>query len=1084
MKKLLLTLSALAFCASMYAAAGTTPLWLRKNSISPDGTKIAFCYQGDIFIVDKNGGKATQLTTNPAYDSDPVWTPDSKNIVFSSTREKSKDIFITSIEGGTPKRLTDYTGNETPLFIMDDGSVLFSANIQQDEQYSGFPGDAQIYRVSAEGGRPQRVTSLPMASLSINKDGIVLYEDIKGYEDSFRKHHTSSVTRDIWKYVPAAKSAKDAKDEATFCIDGKGTFTKLSDFAGEDRNPVFAKDGDTYYYISEANGSFNIYRSSISRPDEKVQVTFNEKHPVRYISVAGDGTIAFSYDGELYTVREGGEPVKVDIEIAKDSNERLLNKTSVSMGITAMDVSPNGKEVAIVARGDVFVTSIEYNTTRRITNTPEQERNVCFGKDGRTVYYSAERNGCWGIWETSLTDKDDKYFTYSVKMKEKRVTDPGQTCFQPSVSPDGEWIAFLRDRTEIVIKNLKSGKEKSLLKGVNYSYTDGDQSFEWSPDSRYILCNYQANGGWNNEDVALIDIESGEIKDLTESGYTDTNFRWAMKGKAMTWMSDRAGYRSHGSWGAEYDVYVMFFDGKEYMKFLRDKEDEEIEKLLADEKKAKEEKKEEKDSTKADKKAEKLVLDLDNIQDRIIRLTRFSGRMGDNYLTNDGSKLFYIVRLEKSYDLCVLDTKEKSVKVIGRGVSGAMYPSRDGKYIYMLSSTGITRIDVNSESQKSISFKGEYDYRPAQEREYIFNHIWKQVQEKFYDPQIHGIDWDGYRKAYGRFLPHIDNNYDFQEMLSEMLGELNGSHTGARYFANTGLSIGKLGVIYDEDYDGDGLKIKEVIKGGVLSVADPEIKAGDIITAINGEEIKAGKSWYELLQGKAGSKTLVSIRKGGKKAVDIYVEPAYSDSRILYKRWVKRNEQTVEKLSGGRIGYVHVEGMDSDSFREVFSKLLGKYRTAEAIIVDTRHNGGGWLHDDLATLLSGKAYIKFEPRGQYIGTEPYNKWTKPSCVLIGEDNYSDASGFPYVYKTLGIGKLIGAPVPGTMTAVWWENQIDPTIVFGIPQVGSVGLNEGRYLENLQVEPDILVYNDPASVLNGEDRQLEAAVKEMLKEIEK
>ena len=192
----------------------------------------------------------------------------------------------------------------------------------------------------------------------------------------------------------------------------------------------------------------------------------------------------------------------------------------------------------------------------------------------------------------------------------------------------------------------------------------------------------------------------------------------------------------------------------------------------------------------------------------------------------------------------------------------------------------------------------------------------------------------------------------------------------------------------------------------------------------------------------------------------------------------------VRKLSGGRVGYVHVEGMDSESFRRVFSEMLGKYRTCEAIIVDTRHNGGGWLHDDLVTLLSGKEYMRFEPRGQYIGSDPFTKWTKPSCVLIGEDNYSDACGFPYAYKALGLGKLIGAPVPGTMTAVWWENQIDPSIVFGIPQVAVTAVKEGRYIENMQIEPDILVYNDPASVLKGEDRQLEAAVAEMLKEIDR
>ena len=523
----------------------------------------------------------------------------------------------------------------------------------------------------------------------------------------------------------------------------------------------------------------------------------------------------------------------------------------------------------------------------------------------------------------------------------------------------------------------------------------------------------------------------------------------------------------------------MFFDGKEYMEFLRDEEADEMAGLLGDDKDK--EKTEAKDSVKEEKKAEKLVLDLDNREDRTLRLTGFSGRLGDYYLTEDGGRLFYMTRTEQSTDLCVLDTKDKSVKVIARNTSGSIFPSPDGKYIYILSS-GISRIDTGSDAKTAVSFRGEFDYRPAREREYIFNHAWKQVTDKFYDKDMHNVDWEWYRDAYSRFLPYIDNNYDFQEMLSEMLGELNGSHTGARYFAPSGPGIGTLGVLYDEDYEGDGLKIKEVLKGGVIETADPDIEAGDIITAIDGKRIAAGSSWFDLLASRTGQKVLLTVKKAGKKEKDIYIEPAGSDRNLLYRRWVRHNEELVRELSGGRVGYVHVKGMDSPSFREVYSKLLGRYRGCEAVIVDTRHNGGGWLHDDLATLLSGKAYVRYEPRGQYIGTDPYNKWNKPSCVLIGEDNYSDACGFPYVYKTLGIGKLIGAPVPGTMTAVWWERQIDPTLVFGIPQVGTRGIREGRYLENMQIEPDILIYNDPVSVLNGRDMQLEAAVEEMLKTI--
>ena len=1074
MKRIILTISALLFMAAV-SGAQDSPLWLRKNAISPNGEQIAFTYKGNIYVVDTDGGHARQITTNPAYDTDPMWSPDGGSIIFASYRNKSKDIYSVPVEGGAPTRLTSHPGNETPMTVLENGNIIFSANIQQDAQYGDFPGGTQVYMVGKEGGRPEMVSALQISNMSVRADGTVLYEDYKGYEDPLRKHHTSSVTRDIWMYQPPADKT------GGFRIDENGTFKKVSTFNGEDRNPVFTADGDSYYYLCEQDGTLNIYSNGTTVNNPK-QITFHKGNPVRYLSISDNGTLCYSYDGELYTIKDGGQPEKVAIQITTDQIEKDIEIQTLTSGATRMAISPEGKEVAITVRGDVFVTSIDYKTTQRITNTPEQERGLTFSKDGRTLYYAAERNGHWGIWKTSLTEKNDKMFTYAVKMEEEMVTRPGETCFQPQVSPDGKLLAYLKDRTAIAVMDLKSGKEKIVLdRMVNYSYTDGDQAYEWSPDSRYILCNYQANGGWNNEDIAVIDIESGEITDLTESGYTDGGFRWALKGKAMTWTSDKAGYRSHGSWGAEKDVYIMFFDGKAYADFLKDKEDREIDKMMSDEKKPKKEKK---DSAKVEKKEEKLVLDLDDRKDRIVKLTRFSGRLGDHYLTQDGKKLYYSVRLERSSDLCVLDLEDNSVKVLIKGLTGSFYPSSDDKYIFLHTGSGVSRISTASGKRESIAFSGEFEYKPAKEREYIFNHIWKQVSEKFYDPEIHGIDWKGYKETYAKFLPHIDNNFDFQEMLSELLGELNGSHTGARYSYRGGMTIGTLGAFYDNDYKGDGLKIKEIIKGGALYLQHPDIEAGDIVTAINGEEIKAGEDWSHMLRGKGGKKILITVKQKGKKEKDLMIEPGYTDYRQLYNRWVEQRAQMVKELSGGKVGYVHVEGMDSESFRRVYSDLLGKYRTCEAVIVDTRHNGGGWLHDDLATLLAGTGYIRFEPRGQYIGTEPYSKWTKPSCVLIGEDNYSDACGFPYVYKALGIGKLIGAPVPGTMTAVWWETQIDPSLVFGIPQVGAMGVKEGRYLENMQIEPDILVYNDPASVLRGEDKQLEAAVAEMMKTIQK
>ncbi len=1068
-----LILATLIGAYGLAAQAQDNPLWMRHPAISPDGKTIAFSYQGDIFTVPSSGGTAKQITSNAAFDSYPVWSPDGNHIAFASNREGSIDVWVMDANGGIPKRVTTNSGSEYPLRWKDNSTIMFKASIMPTAKSIIFAGSyPQVYTVGMDGGRPKLFSDITMDALDINASGDVLYIDRKGYEDEWRKHHRSPITRDVW-------------------LKSGDSFRKLTTFDGEDRDPVWASDGKSFYYLSEQSGTLNVYHRTLD--GKETQITNHEKNPVRFLSAATDGTLCYGYDGEIYTVRKGGQPQKTAIRIAADTEGKELIRQIRNSGAYNIKLSPNGKEIGFVMHGDVYVTSIEYRTTKQITNTPEQERYIDFSPDGRTIIYDSERNGVWQIYATTMKNKDEKQFAYATELVEERLTQSDQTSFQPKFSPDGKQIAFWENRGTLRVMDAKGKNVKTAMDGkFVYSYSDGDIDFTWSPDSKWLLSSYIGVGGWNNSDIALVNASgNGEIHNLTESGYNESNAKWVLDGKAMLFCSDRAGYRSHGSWGAEYDAYLMFFDLEAYERYRMNKEERALAKEnMTEKEKKKEEKKEEKEKKEMEKpeakEMEPLKFDLENCRDRIVRLTVTPSFLGDILLDKDGENIYYNVAFEKGMDLWHRDLMTGNTELLIKNVgNGEMMFDKSYKEIYLAADGGIKKVTPQSKAVKNIEFEAQFNYQPYKERAYMFDHVWRQVKDKFYDKNIHGVDWEGYRKTYERFLPYINNNHDFQEMLSEMLGELNASHTGARYSGSwASLQTASLGLFFDEDYTGDGLKIAEVIKGSEIACKQTDVKSGCIIEKIDGTEIKAGMDYFPLLDGKIGKPVRLTIRPKSGRSFDVTTKGMSMNAvdDLLYKRWVDRNRQLVDSLSGGRLAYVHVRAMNSESFRTVYRELLSdKNRNREAVIVDDRHNGGGWLHDDLCTLLNGKEYQNFMPRGNYIGRDPFNKWTKPSCVLICEDDYSNGHGFPMVYKTLGIGKLIGTPVAGTMTAVWWETMIDNTMVFGIPQVGCMTL-DGKYAENTQLNPDITVYNTPEDFLNGNDRQLKAAIEEMMKQI--
>ena len=1097
MKKLITCLSfALAAVSVGYAAV--TPLWMRDARISPDGSEIVFCYKGDIYKVSAQGGTAVQLTTQASYEANPVWSPDGEQIAFASDRNGNFDLFIMSADGGAARRLTYHSASEIPSTFTPDGKyVLFSASIQDPATSALFPTSAmtELYRVPVEGGNTEQVLGTPAEWVCFDKAGSnFLYQDRKGFEDEWRKHHTSSIARDIWLY-----------DTQT------GEHTNLTNRDGEDRNPVYAPDGKSVYFLSERNGgSFNVYSFPLNAPQQVKPVTTFRTHPVRFLSVSDKGTLCYAYDGELYTQLPNSRPQKVKVELVRDDDKDIAS-FRFSQGATSACVSPDGKQVAFIVRGDVFVTSTDYPTTKQITNTPAGESGLSFAPDNRTLVYASERTGNWQLYLAKITRKEDPNFPNATLIEEE-VLLPSKTVERryPQYSPDGKEIAFIEDRNRLMVLNLETKKVRQVTDGSTWYNTGGGFDYEWSPDGKWFTLEFIGNRHDPYSDIGIVSAQGGAITNLTNSGYMSGSPRWVLDGNAVLFQTERYGMRAHASWGSQQDVMLVFLNQDAYDRYRLSKEDFELLKEFEKEQKKAKEKDEKKknekkkdagkdkkkdgdkdgDNGKSDKDKEskkEIVVELKGIEDRIVRLTPNSSDLGSAIVSKDGENLYYFSAFEGGYDLWKMNLREKETKRLHKLNTGwvSLSMDKDGN-IFLLGSRNMQKMDAKSDALKQISYQAEMKMDLAAEREAMFDHVYKQQQKRFYNLNMHGVNWDEMSAAYRKFLPHIDNNYDFAELLSEWLGELNVSHTGGRYFANgKGDVTSNLGLLFDWEYRGKGMRIAEVIEKGPFDHSRTKVKEGCIIEKINGQEISQENDITVLLNNKAGKKTLISLYDPQSKERWEEVVMPISGGRLnglLYNRWVKQRAAEVEKWSNGRLGYVHIQSMGDGSFRTVYSDILGKYNNCEGIVIDTRFNGGGRLHEDIEILFSGQKYFTQVVRGREACDMPSRRWNKPSIMLQCEANYSNAHGTPWVYKYRNIGKLVGMPVPGTMTSVSWETLQDPSLVFGIPIVG-YRLADGSYLENSQLEPDIKVANSPETVVKGEDIQLKAAVDELLKEID-
>lgn len=1053
--------------------------WFRQAAISPDGDTIAFSYLGNIFTVPARGGTATPLTTHAAWEGHPVWSRDGSQIAFASDRYGNKDIFVMPATGGTTKRLTYHQSDDIPSDFHPDGSHVLFTSVRQDSVQSsiGFTRAGELYSASLDGGTPEMVLTTPASEARYNEDASqIIYRSETGYEDEFRKHDKSPFSRDVW--IVNLEN---------------GSHTNITNLPGGDHSPVFGDRAGRSFFISDRDGIFNIYRM---RGDDVEALTSFSDHPVRSLSRAEDGTLAFTNHGEIFTLKSGRlRKVAVNPSVSMPEGETV--SIDVARNASEFALSPDGKEIAFIARGDVFVTSIDYATTRKVTQTPEEEADIAFSADGKTIYYSGERDGKWQLYEVTRADADEPYFYAATTLTESKIDLPVDQAYQPTPSPDGKKLAFMGNTRTLMVLERENGTIHELSTPLEtFNTAARGTTFSWSPDSRYVAFDLNSNGRMFFTNIAVRPFDaSAPARNISLSGYTDATPVWHPSGDAITWFTARYGRRDHGSHGTEFDAVAGFLTDEGWTKFLRSKEDVELDKKREDDakKKAEAEKSDEEEATSEEDSTPETAIDWERLDKRQQRLTIHSSDLRAALLSKDMDKLFYVTRFEGDFDLWVQDFKEdetKKLASLGGRVAG-MELSKDGKFLAVLANGTLRTIVVGDGKAKSVRVQAKMALDAAAERQYLFDHAWNQANDWFYrGADKHGRNWEAIYAAYKPKVAAIAHNRDMAELLSEVLGELNASHTGGRYRPN-GSENGRdrsisLGAIFNWHDTSNGLTIDHLFGEGPLARSNAGVVVGDRLTAVDGTPINNNSNFFALTNNKAGERMRLTLSRADGENYDVVIKPVNlgEENGWRYERWVESRQAEVERLSGGRLGYVHLPFMADSVFRRTYRDVFGRYFAADGLVVDSRWNRGGDLMEDLIRLLTSGdfEYTRNAPYGTPVQGEPLTRWTKPTIVLMNEANYSDGHCFPTAYKNVNGGLLVGTAVTGTCSYVWWERSITGDIIFGVPTLGIFD-PEGDWLELKDTQPDIEVYNSPEDRAAGRDPQLETAVEALLRSLD-
>ncbi|MBK9291599.1 MAG: PD40 domain-containing protein [Bacteroidetes bacterium] len=1034
---------------------------------------IAFVYAGDIWTVPATGGDARKLTSHEGYELFPKISPDGKWIAFSAEYSGSRQVWVMPAEGGPARQLTFYNSvgvmpprggfdNVVLGWTSDSRKVLFRGNRTPFGDRNG-----RYFLVDIEGGmeEPLPILNGGFAALSPD-DSKICFTPVDREFRTWKRYKGGRAT-ELWIY--------DLKNNSS---------EQITKWLGSDQWPVW--HGNKIYFASDRDLKLNIYSYDLTTRNIQ-QLTFHKDFDVMWPS-GKNGQIAYENGGELWLLNlNTGENKRVKVNIRYDNPNLVPYFKNVKDNIHSFSLSPSGKRALFDARGDIFSVPAEHGQIENLTNTPGiREIFPVWSPDGRYIAYYSDATGEYEV-----------YLLENKKGATPRQLTSGSKAWKYEAvwSPDSKYLVYSDRTLQLLLLDVNTGRQTTIDRATFNEI----RSYAFSPDSEWVTYHKESENG--NAAVWVYHIPTGKATQLTDDQFGDRSPVFSRDGKFIFFVSNRDFNLAFSSYEFDYlynnatRIYALPLrnDGTRLRPSRTDNEPIRNQAENKSDKNKKEPPKAQTPENKSETNTPKVVIDFQGASNRVEALPMPAGNYriieaveGGLLYAADGKIMRYNIQ------------EQKAEEILDRGATAI--PSADGKTMLYRSGSdyGIVKIAPN---QKAGSGKLNLDdmtmrIEPRKEWEQLYVDGWRIFRDYFYVDNLHGVDWVALREQYAKLLPHVGSRFDLDYVLNELVSEVNAGHA----YVDWGdikwpdrVEGGLLGASLEADFKAGRHRIMKIYQGenwnpsrrSPLTEPGVNVSEGDYLIAINGQNITANDNPYKFLENLADKEIeiTVSTDPSGSKARTSTVRTISSELELMYYNWVLERRAMVDKLSGGRIGYIHVPNTAQDGNRELFRGMYS-FHNKEALIIDDRYNGGGFIPDRMVDLLDRRTLTWWHRNGLLPSKAPGIAHDGPKVMLINGYSSSGGDAFPYFFKKLGLGKLIGTRTWGGLIGISGNARLADGGYISVPRFGIFDENEQWIIEGIGVYPDIEVVDRPEHMAKGEDACIEMAVKVLLEELER